>query len=241
VFRRALESEGFAGAAAGLAVAAPLNGLGHPNGIAFQARVGLWLLGVAAVVVLIACANVAGLQLARTIARRREIAVRVAVGASRGRLLRQLLTESALLSTVAAAAALFVTWIGSRLIRQLLVPGRVWDDGVVDARVLAVTAGISIFTAVATGLGPALQAWSSDVVSAIRPAQTVAIGRTGLLRAGLLVAQVALSVLLLVGAGLFVRSLAAVRGHDVGIDLDRVIQASLPSTLAPAAERSTRC
>ena len=215
-----------------------MNGLGRPGGIAFQARVGLWLLGVAAVVVLIACANVAGLQLARTIARRREIAVRVAIGASRGRLLRQLFTESALLSTVAAIAALFLTYFGGRLVQQLLLPGAVWDDGVVDGRVLAVTFTISTLTALATGMGPSLHMWSADVAGAMRPAQGVTRGRTGVLRAGLLVTQVTLCVLLLVGAGLFVKSLAAVRAYDVGIDLDRVIQASLPAKLEPADARS---
>jgi predicted permease len=237
VYRRALETKGMSGGKAALAVGAPLNGLGRPGGIAFQARIGLWLLGVAAIVVLIACANVAGLQLARTIARRQEIAVRIAIGASRGRLLRQLFTESALLSTVAAIAALFLTYFGGRLVEQLLLPGAAWDDGVVDGRVLVVTFSISIFTALATGLGPSLHMWSADVASAMRPAQSVTRGRIGMLRAGLLVTQVSLCVLLLVGAGLFVKSLAAVRAYDVGIDLDRVIQASFPSRLEPAAAR----
>jgi len=239
VYRRALDATGMSGADAAIAAGAPLNGLGRPGGIAFQARVGLWLLGVAAVVVLIACANVAGLQLARTIARRREIAVRVAIGASRARLLRQLLTESALLSTVAAVAALFLTYFGGRLIQQLLLlPGAGWDEGVIDSRVLAVTFTISTFTALATGMGPSLYMWSADVAGAMRPAQSVTRGRTGVLRAGLLVTQVTLCVLLLVGAGLFIRSLAAVRAYDVGLDLDRVIQASLPARLEPAVART---
>jgi predicted permease len=238
VYRRALEVEGMSGVKAAVAAGAPLNGLGRPGGIAFQARVGLWLLGVAAVVVLIACANVAGLQLARTIARRREIAVRVAIGASRGRLLRQLFTESALLSTVAAVAAVFLTYLGGRVVEQLLLPGAGWDDGVFDGRVLAVTVIVSMLTALATGMGPSLHIWSADVAGAMRPAQEVARGRTGVLRAGLLVTQVTLCVLLLVGAGLFVKSLAAVRAYDVGIDLDRVIQASLPGRLDPASARS---
>ena len=238
VYRRALAAEGMSGVDAAVAAGAPLNGLGRPGGIAFQARVGLWLLGVAAVVVLIACANVAGLQLARTIARRREIAVRVAIGASRGRLLRQLLTESALLSTLAAIAALGLTYFSSRLVQQLLQPGAGWEGGIVDGRVLIVTVTISTLTALATGMGPSLYLWSADVVSAMRPAQVLTRGRTGLLRAGLLVTQITLCVVLLVGAGLFVKSLAAVRAYDVGMDLDRVIQASLPARLEPAAARA---
>jgi len=239
VYRLALDAAGMSSADAAIAAGAPLNGLGRPGGIAFQARVGLWLLGVAAVVVLIACANVAGLQLARTIARRREIAVRVAIGASRARLLRQLLTESALLSTVAAIAALFLTYFGGRLIQQvLLLPGAGWDEGVIGGRVLAVTFTVSTLTALATGMGPSLYMWSADVASAMRPAQSVTRGRTGMLRAGLLVTQVTLCVLLLVGAGLFIKSLAAVRAYDVGLDLDRVIQASLPARLEPAVART---
>lgn len=237
VYRRALADGGNAGDDA-MVLAVPLSGLHDPNGLAFQAQVGLWLLGVSGLVVMIACANVASLLLARTIMRRREIAVRVAIGASRSRLLRQLLTESALLSTIAAAAALLLTYVGGRLVQQLLLPGFVWDDGVVDERVLAATAGVSAFTALATGLGPALHALSADVISAIRPAQRVTRGRAGALRVGLLVTQIALSVVLLVGAGLFVKSLAAVRATDVGIDIDRVIQASLPSTLPPATAQA---
>ena len=214
-----------------VAFGAPLTGAGNPRGMATVARVGLWLLGVAAVVLLIACANAATLLLARTIARSREMAVRVAIGASRGRLLRQLLTESALLSGIAVAAALLVTYVAARLVQQLLVPGFVWNDGVVNERVLAIALGAAVLTTFVAGLAPALHALSNAVIHTIRPAQRVTRGRLGVLRSGLLVLQVTLCVVLLVGAGLFIRSLAAIRGFDVGVDLHRVIQASLPSTL----------
>jgi predicted permease len=210
----------------------PLNGLANPRGIGPQAKVGLWLLGVAIVVLVVACANVASLLLGRTIARGREIAVRVAIGASRGRLLRQLLTESALLSAIAAVAAIAVTYIGGRLVQQLLLPGFVWNRGVVDERVLAATLVLATLTTMAAGLAPALYALSDDVMPGLRPAPRVGRGRTGVLRSGLLVLQIALSVVLLMGAGVFLRSLAAVRAHDVGLDLDRVIEANLPSTFS---------
>jgi predicted permease len=228
IYQRAIGSAASEGA---IAFGAPLNGLGNPNGVTNVGKVGLWLLGVAAAVLLIACANVANLQLARTIARGREIGVRVALGASRGQLLRQLLTESALLSAIAVAVALGVTYAVARVVQEVLLPGFVWNEGVVDERVLAITLVLSMVTTFAAGLAPAVHALSDDVMDRIRPAQCQTRGRAGALRTGLLVMQVALSLVLLVGAGLFVRSLAAVRSFDVGVDLDRVIQASLPPTL----------
>ena len=209
-----------------------LNGVSSPEGLGAQAKVGLWLLGVAVVVLVVACANVANLLLGRTIARGREIAVRVAIGASRGRLLRQLLTEAALLSAIATATAIALTYVGARLVQQLLLPGFVWNRGVVDERVLAMTLAMATLTTIVAGLAPALHALSDDVMSGLRLAPRVRRGRTGVVRSGLLVMQVALSVVLLIGAGLFLRSLAAVRAHDVGIDLDRVIEAALPPTLS---------
>jgi predicted permease len=118
------------------------------------------------------------------------------------------------------------------------LPGTTWDEGVVDGRLLAATVTIATLTALATGMGPTLYVWSADVAGGMRSAQGVTRGRIGMLRTGLLVTQVMLCVLLLVGAGLFVRSLAAVRAHDIGVDLDRVIQASLPTRLEGAAERA---
>jgi predicted permease len=121
-----------------------------------------------------------------------------------------------------------VAWLGGQVVQQVLLPGYPWDAGVVDARVLALTLVIGVLTALGAGLAPAAQAWSTDLNDSLRTASPVTGGRTGLLRTGLLVAQVALCVVLLVGAGLFVRSLSAVLAHDVGMDLDRLVLASLP-------------
>jgi predicted permease len=212
----------------GTAVTAPLEGLGAPNGISTEGRVGFWLLGVSAVVLLIAVANVASLLLTRTLSHRREIAVCLALGVSRTRLLRQLLIQSGVLCAIAALAAVAVAYGGGHLVQQVLLPGFAWHEGVVDHRVLAVTLAIGTLTALGAGLAPALQALSTDLLSSLRTAPRTTGGRIGLVRTGLLVAQVALSVVLLVGAGLFVRSLRALRAHDVGIDLARVIQTLLP-------------
>lgn len=212
----------------GTVFTAPLARLRSPNGVLPQGQVGLWLVGVSAIVLLIAIANVASLLLARTLARRREIAIRVALGIGRTRLLRQFLIESAVLATLSAAVAIGVAYVGGRLIQQLLLPGFAWDAGVVDTRVLLVTLAVGVLTAFCAGLAPAFQAISTDLTGSLRTAQAVTGGRTGLLRTGLLLVQVALSVVLLVGAGLFMRSFIAVRGHDVGIDLDRVIHTILP-------------
>jgi putative ABC transport system permease protein len=210
------------------AFTAPLERLKAPNGILAEGKVGLWLLGVSAIVLLIAVANVASLLLTRTLARRREVAVRLALGISRRRLLGQLLTESALLCALASVAALAVAYGAGHLVQQVLLPGFAWSESVVDARVLAITLAIGTLTAVGAGLAPAAQAVSTDLLGSLRVSPRVTGGRTGLLRKGLLVAQVALCAVLLVGAGLFVKSLRALQAHDVGIDLDRVIQTVLP-------------
>lgn len=207
------------------AFTAPLNGLHAPTGIAPEGRVGVWLLGVSVVVLLVAAANVAQLLLTRTFGRRTEMHVRLALGASHGRLVRQLLTESTLLVMLATIAALGVAVVASHIMQQTLLPGFTWQDRTIDARMLAATLTFSVILAVIAGLTPALYGLSGG--STLRPLR-LSSGRTGLLRTGLLVAQVSLSVLLLVGAGLFAKSLHAVRAYDVGIDLDRVIQASLP-------------
>lgn len=213
----------------GSAFTAPLTRLDAPGGVPDEGRIGLWLMGVAAVVLLVAIANVASLLLTRMLARRREIAMRLALGVSRRRLLRQLLTESALLASLGATVALLVAYLGGQVVQQTLLPGFAWDGGVVDQRVFGVTLALTMITALVAGLAPALNALSTDVLESLRTSTRVASGRTGWLRSGLLVTQVALSVVLLVGAGLFARSLSAVRANDVGIDLDRVIMARLTS------------
>jgi predicted permease len=210
-----------------IAFTARLDGMSDPYGIAPEGKVSAWLLGVAAIVLLTAIANVAHLLLTRAFARRREIAVRLAVGISRPRLLGQLLTESALLTAIAVGIAVAVAYLGGRAIQQVFVPGVAVHVPIVDLRGLAVTFGLAALTSLGVGLAPAWYALSTDLADSLRSSTRSTARHGGALRAALLVTQVALSVVLLVGAGLFVRSLLAVRAHDVGIDLDRVILARL--------------
>ncbi|MFI5242411.1 MAG: ADOP family duplicated permease [Gemmatimonadales bacterium] len=187
-----------------------------------EARVSLWLAGVASIVLLIACANVTNLLLARAFRRRREIAVRLALGVSRARLVRQLLTETFVLAAIATVVALLLATWGSGVLSALLLPGSLHHGSPFGGRLAAFTALAAFATALLAGTVPALQATRIDVARWLTTGDRDS-GRQNRLQLGLLAAQVGLSVVLLVGAGLFVRSLQAVRGRDVGIDLSKVV------------------
>jgi putative ABC transport system permease protein len=191
-----------------------------------DSKVALWVGGVALIVLLIACANVANLMLARAVSRRREIAMRLALGVSRARLTRQLLTESLLLALAGGGAGLLVARWGGATIRRLFLPPEFGDAVATDGRTLAFTAIATLVAALLTGLVPAWNAGRSDVVSALKSGAREGGGRSRL-RAGLLVFQAALSVLLLVGAGLFVRSLQNARGVRLGYDTDSLMIAEV--------------
>ena len=200
-----------------------------PSGFSPEGKVALWLVGVSALVLLIACANVANLLIVRTIERRREIAVRVALGASRGQVLRQLLVEAALLATLAMAVALVVTPIAARFVEHVLLPGITWNGSVIDARVLVFTALAALVCVLLAGLAPAIHAARTNVSQSLKASsrQIAAGGRR--LRSALLGLQVSLSLILLVGTGLFVRSLRHVVQRDVGITFDKVVLVTFSS------------
>ncbi len=182
------------------------------------------LLGAAGLVLVIACVNVASMLSARAMARRREMAVRAALGAGRARLVRQLLTESVMLSGAGAIAGVGVAWIASSLLESLPLPA---DQSFVleltpDPRVLAFAALLSIVTGIVFGLAPALRGTSADVATRLRENSAASAG--GKRRAGnaLIVAQLALALTLLVTAGLFARSLVAGTSIDPGFETAHV-------------------
>jgi putative ABC transport system permease protein len=207
------------------------------------AKVATWISGVAAVVWLIACANVANLLLARALSRRREIAVRLALGVSRARLAAQLLTESILLGLLGGVAGVLVAQIGGAVLRAQLLPRTAAASVITDPRTLLFAGLAALLAGLLTGLAPIFQTRHANLTSDLKTGVREGTVHRSKLRIGLLVFQGALSVILLVGAGLFVRSLYNVREVPLGYDADRVLAVELQMrgvTLDSAANVSLR-
>jgi predicted permease len=190
----------------------------------------LWvLLGAVGFVLLIACTNVANLQLARAAARGREISIRAALGAGRRRLVTQFLTESLVLSIAGGALGLLLAMWGMDALLSLVGDGLPRSQEVrLDGRVVLFTVGVSVLTGLLFGLVPALQASRADLHSAMREGTKSTGGRSsGRVRGVLVVSQVALALVLLVGAGLFMRSFMELQGVDAGFDPEGVLTARL--------------
>jgi predicted permease len=192
------------------------------------------------IVLLIACANVAGLLLARSATRQKEMAVRLALGAGRRRIVRQLLTESLLLSLFGAALGiLFATW-GAHIILALLATGSTRPlgfDASLDTRVLLFTAGIALLTGIIFGLAPAMRGTRVDLTPALKDGGNSSGGarrarkRWFNIGNSLVVGQIALAMIVLVGAGLLVRTLQNLRNVDPGFDIRNVLNFNINPTL----------
>ena len=199
----------------------------------------LWvLMATVGLVILVVCANVSSLMLARIVARRREMTVRMTLGAGRGRLIQQLLVEGALLAIVSSVLGLFAAAWGSRVLLATVsvsgsnIAGPVAIDTAAHARVLAFTATTALVCVLLFGLLPALRATRVDLATSLRSQGrnlmgAARVGRSGTFPLGraLVVAQIALSMLLLIGGGLLARSMQQLLQSDIGVDRDHVIAA----------------
>ncbi len=198
------------------------------------------LLGAVVFLLLIACANVANLQLARATTRARELSLRLSMGAGRGRLVRQLLTESVLLSLAGGAAGVLFAFGATQAIVSLMPEFYVPNEArvAVNSPVLMVTFAVSVATGIAFGLVPALHASRADLTAAMKEGgRSAGSGSGGQRTRGLLVvAEVALAMVLLVGAGLTIRTVLALNSVDTGMRASNVMMVGLP--LPPAKYRT---
>ena len=202
----------------------------------------LMLLAAVALLLLIACANVGNLMLARTLGRRGELAVRSALGAGRGRLVRQLLTEGVLLTLAGGAAGLLVAWLGVDILKSLAPQGLAvprLEDVALDSG----TAGFAVLLALAAGalvgLAPAIQASRPDLARPLRDESRGATSRrTQSLRAAFVVVQTALALVLLVGSALLLQSFLALTRVDPGFDCDRLLTFTVALPRADYPERA---
>ena len=192
------------------------------------AKVATWIGGVSVIVLLIACANVANLHLARALRRRREIALRLALGVSRGRLIRQLLTESTVLAVAGGVFGLILAHWGGAVLRSTLLDRSEAAGGLQDVRTVLFAGAAALVVGLLTGLAPVLQARRADLTTDLKSGVREGGSHRGAgTRRALLVLQSALSVILLVGAGLFVRSLHNVERMRLGYDVEPVLLANL--------------
>jgi putative ABC transport system permease protein len=203
------------------------------------------MLAAVGVVLLIACANLANMLLAKAVARTREIAIRTAVGASRSRIVRQLITESILLALVAGVVGVALAFWGSRTL-VALAPTDVprLAEASIDTTVLAFALGVSLLASLLFGLAPALQVLRVDLNTSLK--QSVQRSGSGSLadrmRQALVVAEIALSVILVAGAGLFIKSFVALQNVELGFRPERVlvVGTSVPASDLESARRATR-
>jgi putative ABC transport system permease protein len=205
----------------------------------------LAMMGAVTLVLLIACANVANLLLARASVRHREISIRSALGAGRWRIVRQLLTEAVVIGLVSAPLGFLIAWIGMRLIDRGIPPDSIpyfihWS---LDARSLGYTIAIAVLTGIVFGLAPAVQAARANLQESLKEgARGATGGKRARLRNTLVVAEIAMSLILLIGASLFVRSFLNLQGAAVGFDTSPLLTLRfyLPGAAYEAADAKAR-
>ena len=204
---------------------------GFTSGLRSQFARPLYVLAaIVGLILLVACVNLANLMLARAAARNHEMSVRIAIGASRWSLARQVLSESLALSLAGALLGLAFAFWGSRLLVFLMTEGRLFPvtlDLSPDLRVLSLTVSVAILTGILFGLVPAWRSSREDPASMLQQNARSLSGGTGKLNRALIIAQVALSLVLLLGAGLFVRSFQRLRSIDLGFEKDSLLEVSL--------------
>src|SRR5215472_4316297 len=218
---------------------------GSENALRSDMRKPLWLLvALTGAVLLLACANLANLLLARATAREREFAVRLALGAGRPRIVRQLLTESLLLSAAGAFAGLALAFLTVRLLLQIYLPADAAAELVVspipDGRVLAFVVGAMLLTSFIFGLSPALRGSHTEITLSLKDRSGAGSGGGILLRRMLVGVQVALSLLLLVGAGLFVRTLRNLDSLGPGFPTDHLLTFRVDPSLNGYSDEQTK-
>src|SRR5262245_30813017 len=220
-----------------------VNLIPYHNDLVHDYSEALWLiLGAVGCVLLIACANVANLLLARATARYKEIAVRAALGAGRWRVVRQLLTESLLLSLVGGLLGLLLAWWGTAALVKLIpedLPRLAEVD--IDRWVFGFMLLISVVTGVVFGLAPALQASKIELTEAMKEGSRGAEGGRGRLRGALVVAEIAVALVVLIGAGLLLQTFRRLQQVDVGFDTHNILTATveLPDARYPKPEQVT--
>jgi putative ABC transport system permease protein len=196
----------------------------------------LILMGIVGLILLLACVNLSGLLLARAAARQREISIRLAIGASRGRLVRQFLTESLVLASLGGAAGLAMAgWFSARLFMLFMSGREIVLSVAPDWRVLAFTCAVSLLACCAAGLAPALQAVRANVNPALKEMRAHGHGRLG---KAFVVAQLAISMVLVVGATLFVGTLVKLYAVDRGFDSDGVLVVNVRTSRPYPASRA---
>ena len=216
----------------------------HPTQDRVLVPIAVALMVVVGLVLLIACANVASMLLARASGRQKEIGIRLAIGASRGRLVQQLVTESIVMSSLGALCGLLLAWWSTRLLSSLTVPLPIplVFDLRIDARVLAFTLGATVFAGLLAGLAPALQASKPNLVADLRgdAAGPRAAGRRWTLRDALVAGQIAVTAMLLVVAALLTRSLVAAQRTSVGFPVNHLAIVSTDTGLLRYTGERTR-